>query len=186
MRLVREEAGYSLVEMMVVFSILGIVLGGLTTIFVSGTHADLDMNQRFQAQQNARLAMTRFRYDAHLAGCTGTGTGATSITFYSAPATPGSCTGAASATWCTATSTSLTGRYALYRQSGSTCSSAAGTMIADYLTTNGLFTTNAATAGTGRRTSVTVSFPVSTNKTSAYLDRYTLTDTIVLRNAPSA
>lgn len=182
----RDEAGYSLIEMLVVVAILGIVLGGLTTVFVSGTHAEMDTNARFQAQQNARLALSRIRSDAHLAGCTGTGTGATSISFYAIPAAPGSCTGTATVTWCTAGSTSLTGRWALYRQSGGTCSASTGTPIADYLTTNAIFTTNVATTGSGRRTSVTVTFPVSTNKTSPNLDLYTLTDTLVLRNAPQA
>lgn len=186
MNRLRSEAGYSLTEMVVVIAILGIVLGGLTTIFVSGTHAEMDTNARFQAQQNARLALSRIRSDAHLAGCTGTGTGATSISFYSIPATPGSCTGTATVTWCTAGSPSLTGRWALYRQGGGTCSASTGLEIADYLTTNALFTTNVPTTGSGQRASVTVTFPVSTNKTNANLDLYTLKDTLVLRNAPEA
>jgi hypothetical protein len=163
-----------------------VVLGGLTTVFVSGTHAEMDVNLRFQAQQNARLALSRIRSDAHLAGCTGTGTNATSISFYSAAAAPGSCTGTATVTWCTAGSAQLANRWTLYRQAGGSCSSSTGTFVADYLTTNGLFTTNVPTTGSGQRTSVTVSFPVSTNRTSANLDRYTLSDTLVLRNSPQA
>jgi prepilin-type N-terminal cleavage/methylation domain-containing protein len=183
---VREEAGYSMIEMLVVLAILGVVLGGLTTIFVSGSRADMDMNRRFQAQQNARLSMARLRADLHLGGCVGTGTNATSITIYASSAAPGSCSGTATVTWCTAASASLTGRWTLYRQSGASCASNTGTPIADYLATNGIFTTNAPTTGSGRRTSVTVTIPVSTNTTNASLDRYTLTDSIVLRNSPQA
>ena len=54
-----NEGGYTLVEMLVVMAILGVVISGLTTIFVSGSHAELDLNRRFQAQQQARLLQER-------------------------------------------------------------------------------------------------------------------------------
>lgn len=184
-RLRAEEAGYSLIELLVVLVILGTVLGGLTTVFVSGSKAELDMNLRFQAQQNARLALTRIRVDIHLAGCPSTGSAST-ISLYSTPAVPGVCSGSPSVTWCTGASTKLVNRWALYRASGSTCNSSIGLEIADYLTTSSLFTTNSPTTGSKQRASITVDFPVSTNKTSSNIDQYRLRDTIVLRNAPQA
>lgn len=184
-RLRAEEAGYSLIELLVVLAILGVVLGGLTTVFVSGSKAEMDMNLRFQAQQNVRLALTRMRVDVHLAGCASNDS-ATTISLYSTPATPGACSGTASVTWCTAASPSLSNRWVLYRASGATCNSTVGLQIADYLTTSSLFTTNTPTAGSLQRASVTVAFPVSVNRKSSTLDRYTLQDTIVMRNAPQA
>jgi prepilin-type N-terminal cleavage/methylation domain-containing protein len=184
-RLRAEEAGYSLIELLVVLVILGTVLGGLTTVFVSGSKAELDMNLRFQAQQNARLGLARIRIDIHLAGCVTTGS-ATTVSLYSTPATPGACSGSPTVTWCSVASSQLSGRWALYRASGATCNSSVGLQIADYLTTSSLFTTNVPTAGSKQRASVTVSFPVSTNKKNANLNRYQLQDTIVLRNAPQA
>jgi prepilin-type N-terminal cleavage/methylation domain-containing protein len=184
-RLRAGEAGYSLIELLVVLVILGTVLGGLTTVFVSGSKAELDMNLRFQAQQNARLALSRVRIDVHLAGCVSTGSAST-ISLYSTPATPGACTGSPTVTWCTAASAQLAGRWTLYRASGATCNSSVGLQIANYLTTSSLFTTNTPTAGSKQRASVSVSFPVSTNTTNSNLDRYQLQDTIVLRNAPQA
>jgi prepilin-type N-terminal cleavage/methylation domain-containing protein len=184
-RLRVEEAGYSLVELLIVLVILGTVLGGLTTVFVSGSKAELDMNLRFQAQQNARLALSRIRIDIHLAGCMTTDSTST-ISLYSAPATPGACIGSPTVTWCSAASAQLSGRWTLYRASGATCNSSVGLQITDYLTTNSLFTTNTPTAGSKQRASVGVSFPVSTNSTNPNLDRYQLQDTIVLRNAPQA
>ena len=62
-----DERGYTLVEMLVVMAILGVVIAGLTTVFVSGSRAELDMNRRFQAQQQARLALDRIRADLHCA-----------------------------------------------------------------------------------------------------------------------
>ena len=55
------EHGYSLVELVTVVAILTIVISSLTTVFVSASNGELDMNRRFQAQQNARLAMDKLR-----------------------------------------------------------------------------------------------------------------------------
>ena len=54
-----------MIEMLVVCLILGVVLTGITTVFVSGSHAELNLNNRFQAQQAARLALDAMRTDAH-------------------------------------------------------------------------------------------------------------------------
>jgi len=61
------EQGYSLIELLVTMVILVIVLGSLTTIFVSGTSAEASLNRRFQAQQNARMGLDRVRTDIHCA-----------------------------------------------------------------------------------------------------------------------
>ena len=63
----RAENGYSLVEMVTVMAIMGIVLAGLTQIFTSASKADIDMSNRFQAQQNTRLALDKLRTDVHCA-----------------------------------------------------------------------------------------------------------------------
>ena len=62
-----RRAGFSLIELLVVMVILGVVLAGLTTAFVSGSKAETDLNRRFQAQQQARLALNRIRWDIHCA-----------------------------------------------------------------------------------------------------------------------
>ena len=63
----RREAGYSLVEMITVMAIMSIVLGGITQVFTSASKADIDMSNRFQAQQNTRLALDKLRADTHCA-----------------------------------------------------------------------------------------------------------------------
>ncbi|HEY2935179.1 MAG TPA: prepilin-type N-terminal cleavage/methylation domain-containing protein, partial [Gaiellaceae bacterium] len=65
MNRLRAEGGFTLVELLTVTVILTIVLTGLTTLFVQGSNAELDMNNRFQAQLNARLALDRLRRDLH-------------------------------------------------------------------------------------------------------------------------
>lgn len=63
----REEAGFTITELVTVMGILLVVLTALTTAFVSATRAELDMNNRFQAQQEARLAVDRMRREIHCA-----------------------------------------------------------------------------------------------------------------------
>lgn len=66
-RQVRDEGGYSVVELLTVMAILGVVMGALTTLFVQGSNAEVDLNNRFRAQTEARAALDRFRRDAHTA-----------------------------------------------------------------------------------------------------------------------
>jgi prepilin-type N-terminal cleavage/methylation domain-containing protein len=118
-----DERGYSLVEMLVVMAILGVVISGLTTVFVSGSRAELDMNRRFQAQQQARLALDRFRADLHCASAAQVQT-INSYTGSIAISAP-NCT-TATIDWCLVPSPHMTGRYALYRTVSTTnkCASA--------------------------------------------------------------
>ena len=64
---IRDEGGYSLIEMLVTMAILGTVMAAVTTLFVTGTKAEIDMNERFTAQQEARLALTKMRREVHCA-----------------------------------------------------------------------------------------------------------------------
>jgi prepilin-type N-terminal cleavage/methylation domain-containing protein len=61
------EAGYSLVEMLTVMVIMGVVLGGITDVFVSGSKAQAEQDNRFQAELTTRLALDKIRRDIHCA-----------------------------------------------------------------------------------------------------------------------
>jgi prepilin-type N-terminal cleavage/methylation domain-containing protein len=161
------ERGYSIVEMLTVLVIMGIVMTGLTTVFVSGSKAETDMNRRFQAQQDTRLALDRIRRDVHCSSDT---------TPYSQSAITLKSTGCGDVSWCTAGSAA---RYALYRQTGTSCSSSTGLMVADYLTTGNVFTSFTHPPGT--LAALTLDFPISLKGNS--VGRYELKDTIYLRNS---
>jgi Tfp pilus assembly protein PilW len=173
-----------MIELLVTMVIMGVVLGGLTTIFVSGSKAENDMNVRFQAQQQARLALDRVRRDAHAAGCATIGGGGSNVQLL-LPSSTGTCPGATLYSYyCTAASTQLSGAYALYRALTviGTCSTAGGgTLVADYLTTNVLFTTPSSTGQQLGKLGVDFSVDASTNTTGGV---YELKDEIVLRNSP--
>ena len=183
LRRLRRERGYSLVEMLIVLSILGVVMGSLTTLFVQASNAELDMNNRFQAQQAARLALDKMRREVHC-GSVATPAGASSSVTITLPSY---CkTGSGSITWCTRSV--ATNRYALYRVVGTTCSG--GVKWADYLvptstapTCSGALCIFTYTAqSTSSLAKLHVDYPVNVKPTKT-VELYELQDDIVLRNS---
>jgi len=179
----RSERGYTLVEMLTVLVIMGVVMGGLTTVFVSATNSEADMNNRFQAQLNARLALDKMRREIHCASVA-TPTGVSSSVTITLPSY---CkTGSGSITWCTRSVS--TNRYALYRVAGTTCSG--GVLWADYLTptstasicSGALCIFNYAAQSTTSLAKLNVDFPVNV-KPAKTVELYELRDAIVLRNS---
>jgi prepilin-type N-terminal cleavage/methylation domain-containing protein len=175
----RGERGYTLVEMLVVMSILGVVMAGLTSVFVSGSHAELDLNRRFQAQQEARLALGRITADLHCASAA-----EVDATYGYLKIAEDNCS-STHVTYCTETSPSMSSRYALYRTTNTTTSRCTSSdtnavKIADYLTRNtGLWTFS---APDGLLEMISVDFPISVNP-NANQDVYELKDTLVARNS---
>lgn len=182
MRGLRDERGFSLVEMVTVMAIMGIVLTGLTNIFTSAGKADTDMQNRFAAQLNARLALDKLRRDIHCANDVSPNSpnpwtaSQTTLTLKISGCSGGD------VTWCTALMSGSTTRWSLYRQLGSTCSSTGGTRVANYLTTSAPFTGYSYVTGCGCLPSITISLPVGANRVTT-TGIYKLTDTIYLRNS---
>ncbi len=102
----------------------------LVSLFTSGAKAELDMNRRFEAQQNARLALDRMRRELHCAsGITATpNTAVSSITV----TLPSQCPSSGGSTLSVVYDTSLVSanRYRVRRTANSTT-----VVIADYITT---------------------------------------------------
>jgi prepilin-type N-terminal cleavage/methylation domain-containing protein len=178
------EQGYSLIELLVTMVILVIVLGSLTTIFVSGTSAEASLNRRFQAQQNARMGLDRIRSDVH---CATAAQAQTINTYPGLKLAVGNCYALTpTVSWCAVLVTSSPARYALYRSTttgATTCTSsdAARVMIADYLNSSSVFTTAAIPLYTLQR--VGIDLKVSANEKTSTAEVYELTDSIVGRNS---
>jgi prepilin-type N-terminal cleavage/methylation domain-containing protein len=64
---VAGQAGYTMLELLMVLAILGTVTGAITTLFIQATNAEFEMNRRFQAQQTARVAIDKMRREVHCA-----------------------------------------------------------------------------------------------------------------------
>jgi prepilin-type N-terminal cleavage/methylation domain-containing protein len=184
-RHLREESGYSLIELLTVLLILGVVMGGLTTVFASATTSEADMNNRFQAQQEARLGLDKLRREAHCASAaTPAGSDASSITF-TLPSYCKTYSGNASVTWCTRSVS--TNRYALYRVNGSVCTG--GVKWADFLAPTSTATVCSGALCVFNYTAQTttslgklhIDFPINV-KPSRSVDTYELVDDLVLRN----
>jgi prepilin-type N-terminal cleavage/methylation domain-containing protein len=170
---VKDERGYTLIEMLTVLVIFGTVMSALMVLFVQGTGAEVDMNNRFRAQQGARLALDKIRREAHCATAV-TVSSASSVTLNLPSYCP---TGNGSVTWCTV---SLgTSRYGLFRKAGATCD-ATGVRWADYLTSANVF--GYAAQSTTSLAKLSVDFPINV-KPSRTVDLYELKDDIVLRNS---
>ena len=183
LRRLGRERGYSLVEMLIVMSILGVVMGSLTTVFVQASNAEFDMNARFQAQLTGRLALDKMRREVHCASVA-TPTGSSSSVTLTLPSY---CkTGTGSITWCTRSV--ATNRYALYRVVGSTCTG--GVKWADFLAPTSSATVcsgalcifNYTAQSTTSLADLKVDLPVNMRPAKS-VELYELIDDIVLRNS---
>jgi prepilin-type N-terminal cleavage/methylation domain-containing protein len=138
-RTIASDSGYSLIELLQVMVILSVIVGALTTLFVRASNAELDMNRRFQAQQQARVAVDRMRREIHCSsGITPTGTtNSIAVTIPSQCPTSGG--SAITVTYRTVPVSSE--RYSLERQVG------AGPIakLADYIRVQNVFTYTAPT-----------------------------------------
>lgn len=174
------ERGYSLIEMLTVMVILSVVLGGLTTLFVQGSTAELDMNRRFEAQQETRVALDKLRREIHCARVAATtpSTGAASVVTLTLPGQCPSAVGGqeTAVSWCTQPFAS---RHRLYRKVGSSCD-ATGVRWADHLTQADIFQFQA--SGTESLARLRVVIPVDV-KTGDATPAYSLCDQIVLKNS---
>jgi prepilin-type N-terminal cleavage/methylation domain-containing protein len=204
------EGGFTLVELLMTMVILLIVVASLSGVLVSATHTEVDANNRFQAQEQARTGLAQLVRELHCASAVTQTSGAalTAGTAYDAitatlPSTCSTSGGTALyATWCTAASTLKTGDYALYRvtstSSPPTCSSSGKRKWVDYLQpTAGLSptwsypfclpSTTAACGGVLKPSTslpmLHVTMPVNLNGPTSTIQSYNVVDDIALRNA---
>jgi len=175
-RLLREQRGYSLMELLVSMSILGAVMTSVSVLLVSATNSEVDMNRRFQAQTEARLGLDLMRREVHCAMSVSPVGASASVTL-TIPATCPTAGGNTAITWCTVANG--TNRWGLWRYPGASCSGT-GKRYADHLTVASIFTYTAQTVD--KLAFLNVRLPVNV-KPSEPRFLYDLSDDIVLRNS---
>lgn len=174
--LLRSERGYSVMELITSMAILGTVMASLSTLLVSATNSEVDMNRRFQAQTQARLGLDRLRREVHCAMSVAPSGPASAVTL-TIPATCPTSEGQTAITWCTVANG--TGRWDLWRYHGSSCSGT-GRKWADHLTSATVF--DYTPQSPDKLATLNVRLPVNTTPAEPSL-LYTLDDDIVLRNS---
>lgn len=176
-----SERGYSLIEMLIVMTIMGLVMGGITSLFVAGSNAEIDQNNRFQTQQAARVSLDKIRREVHCAQSITLNGTASGSNYPAMTESPTACNGV-QYTWCTAAVNASTTRFRLYRISGTWPGSCTGgVQYADYVIRGPLFSYNNTTSGSLPK--LTVDLPVNVQPTTKSFEIYELKDDIVLRNA---
>jgi prepilin-type N-terminal cleavage/methylation domain-containing protein len=166
-RLHQEERAMSLVEMLVVMIVLTIILAGLANVLVSGSRAQYDLSTQLNAQQNARIALSRIEYEGRCAS-TATLLGSGAGVSFSLPA---HCTKAVgTVTWCVTSG-------ALKRYTAATCTGTSQVYVRD-ISSATPFSLVTATGNLPRLAITLVSTPLGRR-----VDRFTVTDSIALRNS---
>jgi prepilin-type N-terminal cleavage/methylation domain-containing protein len=173
------EAGFSIVELLIVMAILGAIIGSLGALFVSAMNAEVDISRRFEAQSNARLALDKVRRETHCASAA-TLPDATRVELTMPAFCPTVGGTAMTVTWC-ARSTG-TGVFGLFRIAPSVGSCTGGVLFADSLTSDAVFAIVAADTANRTLPKLSVDFPVDVTPATT-VGRYRLQDAIVLRNA---
>ena len=209
-RLVRDESGYTLMELIVVMVILGVVLIGLTASFAAGLNAESGSVQRLLAQENARLALNRMRVDVHCASAAPAPQenpfGGFTLTLTETPSVcPSVTTSSSGVQWCTIPVAGATNRWQLFRFLGTVLSDCDGgtdaTLVVDYLVTpDSGWSTNSSTSpapadwdgnlwpdpptcSSGNLPAVSVRMGVNPDPVASPTASYEVADTIALRNA---
>jgi prepilin-type N-terminal cleavage/methylation domain-containing protein len=128
-RVAGAEDGFTLPEMLVVLAIIGVVLAGITQLFMSGVKSERDQTNRAQAQQDARLGLDKLRREIRCANTLTTPSGypASAITITLGSYCPTAGGAPATVTWCTKDKNGVTPPvagaqpYTLWRYTGSAC-----------------------------------------------------------------
>jgi len=186
------QAGYTLMETLVVMSILLIVIGALADGFTSATKTETDQTARADDQQAARQALERLRRDIHCASAATVTANAQGGQTLNLTVDPGQCLAVTAGTgagnelsdgvqWCTVPIGASGTRYGLYRTIVHACDAADAVFQVDYITQANLW---AVVCGDNdsHLESVSIDLPVNRDIDTRPGRTYELTDKIALRN----
>jgi prepilin-type N-terminal cleavage/methylation domain-containing protein len=207
----RCEAGYTMLELLVVMVITSVVLIGLTASFAAALSAETGSIRRAQAQANARVALGRMRTDIHCASAVQAPQenpyGGFTLTLTQTPnVCPVVTTSSSGVQWCTIPYPGSTTRWQLFRFLGTVLAdcdgSASATLLVDYIAAptegwpantasdpvptdwDGNLWPTAPACPTGYLPTTAIDMTINLDPVAHQNEGYDLEDTIALRNAP--
>jgi hypothetical protein len=194
-----HEGGFTMIELLITFVLMGIVMGAVTTSFASAFTGEARAIAEASNEENARLALNRLRMDIHCAlqanGATPNPSGDGGYTFVlsevvsstGTPACPKLGLGAGSSwiAWCTIRVGTDNTRYKLYRENVKDCDGVNSTFMVDYITRPNIWDTKANCAGAYWQQYVGVNLITNLNPNSSVYE-YDLHDSVSLRNSERA
>jgi prepilin-type N-terminal cleavage/methylation domain-containing protein len=188
-RSVADDAGFTLIELVVAMAILVTVVSVLTGALISATNTEADLNNRFQTQEQTRQALAKLTREIHCANqildsATGTALGPTPVSAVTLTLPAGCPTGGATAVtarWCTVPDGS---RFDLYRSVASTCSAATGVRWATSLVNSTPFSLPDPTTTSGAHFPLVHLDLLVNVRTNGAFGKYDLVDDVAALNAP--
>jgi prepilin-type N-terminal cleavage/methylation domain-containing protein len=180
------QAGYTLIETLVVMSLLVIVIGSIADAFSSASKTEVDQTARASDQEAARLTLQRLRRDIHCASAarvqqTTYADGTTGFILNLA-VDPDICVAVTTSTsntvqWCTVQK--ATSRFGVYRTISGNCSATDAVFQVDYVTKADIWKM---ICPPSLLQAVQTDMPVNRNPLTRADRTYDLQDTIALRN----
>ena len=177
--LLADESGFSLIELLTSMAILVTIMTAVTGLLVSTSRAELDMNNRFQAQTDARLGLTKLRREVHCAISAVTAAGPPARATLTLDAACPTAAAGAVISWCAVQNGA--NRYGLWRVVGATCPAGSGIKVADYVSNANPFTYYP--QSTSSLAKLGVQLDVNLTATTNPERRFRLQDDLVLRNS---
>jgi prepilin-type N-terminal cleavage/methylation domain-containing protein len=167
MRVLHEESGFSLLEMLIVMVITVILMGGLATIFGLGLNTSKTSSSVIASQSGVVIALDRLDYEARCASSAKLVSGGTGVTL----TFPAQCTHTSgTVTWCVTSGSFV-------RYSGTACSGTGVTYVKSVTST----TPFSCVATVGNYPALRANVTVNTGTTSATASSGT--DLVTLQNA---
>jgi len=169
-RLLRDERGITLIEMLITVTLLGIVMAPLASIFVTGSRTSYVLNSNLTAQESIRVGLSRLEYEGRCGSSATILSGGAGVSF----TLPSVCSHVSPVvSWCVVGG--MLKRYVAANCSGT------GTPFADSITSPTPFSLQ---SDTGDLQEVLVS--LSANPTGVAIGTFSITDSITLRNSSPA
>lgn len=185
------QAGYTLIETLVVMTLLVIVIGAIADGFTNASKTETDQTARADDQQAARQVLERLRQDIHCASSAIIGP---TLDSFGVPIVPAGYTlnltvdpthcplvtkNSSGVQWCTVSVGGSTTRYLLYRTVSGACDPNTAVFQVDHVTNPNVW---AKVCSSAHLEGVSIDLPVNRDILTRPGRTYELKDTIALRN----